>query len=106
MRRLLVAAALAVSVFSAGCGSVTLRRGGPVGHMKDEEVKGPPTYEKRFDFFFFGIGGDPREVDVREICGKYRFPTQVQSIHTFYDRALLLLTLGIYAPRTARVWCE
>jgi len=48
--------------------------------------------------------GEPH-IDVKAICGDKEV-RQLQTIDQFTDRLLGLVTLGIYSPRTAKVWCE
>ena len=64
----------------------------------------PPTYEARKDYFFWGLSGE-HHINVQEVCSG-RKPVQVQARDTFTDGLYRLFTLGIYSPRTARVWCE
>lgn len=82
----------------AGCATVTIS---PAGQPK---IKTTPTYEAKQSFFLVGLIGE-RHVDVQSICGN-RAPRQLQTVDTFSDKLIGGLTLGIYTPRTARVWCE
>ena len=52
----------------------------------------------------WGLVGEER-VDVKAICQDKKV-AQMQSQQTFADGALGLVTLGIYAPHTVKVWCE
>jgi Bor protein len=81
----------------AGCYSVTVR---PDGGYK---VATKPTYEQRQDFYLWGLVGESH-IDVKEVCKAG--PVQFQSQRTFVDGLLALVTLGIYAPESARVWCK
>ncbi len=87
----------AFSVLFCGCSSVTLRDRG-TQHLATE-----PNYNSSQSFFFWGLAGD-KHIDVEEICGKAG-AAQLQTQTTFGDGLLRLITLGIYSPRTARVWC-
>lgn len=60
-------------------------------------------YSERKNYFFWGLAGEHR-IDVTDICPQG--PVQMQSIQTGVDGLLGVITLGIYAPRTARVWCD
>lgn len=82
----------------SACSSVTLR---PTGGDKD---RSDPSYQDSKPFYFFGIVGE-YEVDVNEVCDGAEV-TQMQTVITSSDYILGLLTLFIYAPRTAKVWCE
>lgn len=81
-----------------GCSTVTIS---PTGHAK---IKSEPSYEAKQSFFLAGLIGE-RHVDVQSIC-QQRPVVQMQTVDTFSDSLLGMVTLGIYTPRTARVWCE
>ncbi len=87
---------LAVAI--AGCSTITITRQG------QQKLSTPPNFEQRYDFFLWGLVND-HDVDVKEIC-KGDKVEQMQTQHTFVDGLLTLFTLGIYAPRTAKVWCK
>ena len=63
-----------------------------------------PDFERSYNFFLFGIVGD-HSVNVQKIC-KNKSVKQMQTQDTFLNGFLGIITLGIYTPRTARVWCE
>ena len=65
---------------------------------------GNPTYEERKNYFLAGLIGDHR-INVREVCGD-REAVQLQSQDKLGDVLLRIFTIGIYSPRTARVWCQ
>ena len=91
-------AGLLAAALLAGCASVTVRpEGGP-------KVGGAPDYEQTKNYFFWGLGG-VHTIDVQEICGA-KGVEQFQSQYTFKNGLLTVLTLGIYAPKTAKVWCK
>ncbi|GAA3939907.1 Bor family protein [Litoribacillus peritrichatus] len=94
MRKLLII--LLIGSLSA-CSSVTLR----TDHQKESSAA--PTYQKRFHYWFWGLKGE-YSVNVREICAG-RPVIQMQSVDTFVDILGQVFTLGIYYPRSARVWC-
>jgi len=89
--------ALFAAVLLSGCATVTIR---PDGGTK---VAGTPDYEKSKPYFFWGLAKE-HTVNVVEICGDKKVE-QVQSQRTFLDGFLGTITLGIYAPKTAKVWC-
>ena len=64
-----------------------------------------PTYTSTRPFFFWGIVGGPQHVYVDQIClGK-----EVDQVVTQYRSTDILwgiLTLGIYSPRTVKIWCQ
>lgn len=90
--------ALLAAMLLAGCATVTVR---PDGGAK---VGGTPDYQKSKNYFFWGLGG-VHTIDVQEICEE-KGVEQIQSQKTFMNGFLTAITLGIYAPKTAKVWCQ
>jgi hypothetical protein len=91
-------AALLAAMLLAGCASVTVR---PEG---GDKLAGKPDYQKSKNYFFWGLGGE-HTIDVQEICEE-KGVEQIQSQYTFVNGLLGGLTLGIYSPKTAKVWCK
>lgn len=89
---------LLLSSFVTGCASVTVR---PQGGNKDSSQA---DYIDSLPFYLGGLVGK-HKVDVNEACEGNEV-TQMQTITTSSDWFLGLLTLSIYSPRTAKVWCE
>jgi hypothetical protein len=82
----------------AGCASVTVRPdGGP-------KLTTRPDYAQSKAYYFWGLGG-VHTIDVAAICGE-RNATQFQSRYEALDVAYSIVTLGVYMPKTARVWCD
>ena len=94
--KLFVVAVMLVTV--SGCATVTITQQG------EQKIISHPTYEKSQAFFLWGLVGD-KYIDVKEVCGTKEVK-QMQTQFTFVDELLSFITLGIYAPRTARVWCN
>lgn len=88
---------LAVALLQA-CAAVTIT---PEGQPKTETT---PDFTQKMPLYFFGLKGEPH-VDVKAVCGN-RKVRQLQTIDEFSDRVLTVVTLAIYTPRTAKVWCE
>ena len=82
----------------AACSSVTIRDKG------NAKLSTEPTWSQSESFYFWGLAGTAN-VDVKQVCGTQK-PTQLQTQATITDSLLTFITLGIYAPRTAKVWCE
>jgi hypothetical protein len=82
----------------AGCSSVTIRT--------DDQVKSyvSASYQKNVSYWWWGFSGE-HYINVREVC-KGQAVKQVQAVTTFTDSLATIFTLGIYVPRTARVWCD
>ena len=91
-------AALLAALLLAGCAKVTIR---PEGGAKSTAK---PDYQKSKNYFFWGLGGE-HVIDVAEICEKQGVD-QMQSQYTFLNGFLGTITLGIYVPKTAMVWCK
>lgn len=87
---------LAISL--AGCASVTATP----DHMP--KTASVPTFEERKHFYLWGLTPSSRYVDVAEVCGD-RDVRQIEAQTTFTDGLLGLITLGIYSPRTIKIWC-
>ncbi len=68
--------------------------------------KQPKTfpYETKSNFFVGGIG-QTDYIDLKDICGSYDVEA-IETSYSFTDGLLNLLTSGIWAPRTYKVWCK
>ena len=89
---------LLIALLLSACSSVTMR---PYGGMKE---KRSPDYSDSKDYYFWGLKGE-HEINTSEICGDRRVE-QMQAVLTASDWIRGVFTLFIYAPRTAKVWCE
>jgi len=89
---------LTLSIAMVGCSSVTIQP------KKMPKIPFEPTYQESRSFYFWGLVGEQR-VDVKAVC-QGREVQQMQSQQTFADGLLGVLTLGIYAPHTVKVWCK
>lgn len=96
IRRMLVVGTLCLAL--AGCTTVNVVPNGE--NVSDAD----PTWQERQHFFLFGLIGESH-VDVGSICGEKEV-LQMQSRFMPLDGLIGLVTASIYAPRTARVWCE
>lgn len=81
----------------SACSTVTIR---PEGQSK---LSNEPTYSDSKPFYFWGLSGE-HHIDVLKVCNASE-PLQMQSQQTFSDGFFTMITLGIYAPHTAKVWC-
>lgn len=89
---------IAVLALMGGCSTVT------ISADKDVKLSTEPDYNKRKNFFFWGLMNE-HSVDVNAVC-EGAAPRQMQSQQTAVDVVLGVVTLGIYAPRSAKVWCS
>ncbi len=80
------------------CSAVTVRTD------NSPETSEPPSFQQRYTYWWWGLKGE-HSVNVREICVGRRVE-QMQAIYSVGDSLLALFTLGIYSPRTARIWCK
>lgn len=80
------------------CAAITVTERG------DPDFLYRPHYKQSKDFFFWGIVGEHR-IDTQRICGR-RPVVQMQTRFEPMDVLYTVATLGIYMPRTAKVWCE
>jgi hypothetical protein len=96
VRRINLIMGIALLGLSA-CSTVTIA---PQGEAK---LASKPSYEESKPFYFWGLSGE-HHINVLEVCNN-KEPLQMQSQQTFSDGLFGLITLGIYAPHTAKVWC-
>jgi len=89
---------LGLTVIATGCYNVTIR---PDGGFK---MASKPTFEQRQDFYLWGLVGESH-IDTTRVCFK-NGPAQMQSEMTVVDALLGIVTLGIYSPETAKIWCK
>ena len=82
-----------------GCQTVTIRPGG------GEKLATEPDYQERINFMWWGLSPGQVSVDLNTVCGG-KTVEQIQSRNNALDVVFGGLTLGIYAPRSARVWCS
>lgn len=85
---------------SGGCAQITVKPGPNESFSSSEHEA---DYERSMPYYLFGIVG-VRHVDVRTIC-KERKVAQLRSVHTAKDVFKTIITLGLYMPKTAQVWC-
>jgi len=65
---------------------------------------GKPATEETLNYFIFGNFPHTHNLKVQSICGDRRFK-QAYVDHSLGQALISLFTLGIYTPRTAKVWC-
>jgi len=81
----------------SACSTVTIKpHNGP-------KLTSPATHEQRMHFFVAGLIGD-RRINLETVC-RSREPVQMQTQSRLSDMTFGLLTLGLYTPHTAKVWC-
>lgn len=95
MKQLLL---LSLVLCLSACSSVSVRTDGQAKSME------PADFHQRYRYWFWGLKGH-HSINVREVCQGKKI-AQVQTLYTFTDSFLGVITAGIYTPRTARVWCK
>ena len=87
-----------LSIFFQSCSTVTI-------HPKQSgKLSTEPTFEETKNYYLWGLVGEHR-FDVKKICGDKKV-LQIQSQGTVSNVIFGILTLGIYSPHTARIWCD
>jgi len=89
---------LACLISISACTSVTIRPNG------GEKLHTEPSYVDSKPFYLFGLIGE-HTVDVNEVCDGAEIE-QMQTVISSNDYLLNIITLFIYSPRTAKVWCR
>lgn len=98
MNYMKMTALAAVLMLCTACATVTVL---PNGGSK---VSSKPTYESSYSYFLWGLVGE-HQLNVSDICNG-KSPRQLQTQFTFLDGFLSTITLGIYSPKSAKVWCK
>ncbi|MEX8497674.1 Bor family protein [Leptothrix ochracea] len=94
MMKKVILAAMVASLAGCATQSYQLQSGGP----------SLPTREVSQNFFLSGIG-QTQEINATEVCGSASKITKVETLISPVDGILGGVTLGIYTPKTARVYC-
>jgi len=84
--------------FLTACQTVTIR---PKGNQYQKNSKA--DYEQVHNFFLWGLIGE-KYINISAICPG-RTIRQIRTQSGFWNRVIFIVTLGVYSPRTARVWC-
>lgn len=90
--------ALLASMFLLGCANQRFNIAGDISSTA-------PKMEDSQTFFLDGIGQNTT-VDAAQVCGGAAKVIGVDVEKTGVNVLLGLVTLGIYTPRTARVYCK
>jgi hypothetical protein len=87
-----------LALLSSACETVTVVR-----DLQASGTAGSPTWEAAQNYYLWGLIGE-NDIYLDKIC-KDRPATSVVVQTTFMDGLFSLLVLGIYSPRTVKVWC-
>jgi len=72
--------------------------------IKDNVTDSSYTQRQTQHFFVSGVGQE-KYVDAASVCGGRDNVARIEVQQTFLNGLLSLVTLGIYTPREARVYC-
>ena len=97
MKKIVLAVLMGSTLLASGCATQT-------GLIKKNSQTVPKHSESQ-PFLFWGIG-QKKTLDVAQICGGADKVAKVQTIQEPMDILLGVITIGIYAPRTANVYCQ
>jgi hypothetical protein len=82
----------------AACSTITIRPEGTKTRHTD------PTFQKSEDFYFWGLKNE-FHVNALAACADKKI-VQMQVQDTPKDVFYTIITLGIYSPRSVKIWCE
>lgn len=89
---------LATIMTLSGCATQTFTIGSAIPPAQ-------PTYENRQSFFISGLG-QSQTMNAKELCGGDSSKiAKVEAEMTFVDGFLGFISMGLYTPRVARVFC-
>ena len=89
---------LVTLVFLAGCAQTKFN----IRSNADGTV---PTYDRAQSYFISGLG-QQKNIDPAEICGGADKVERVETQTTFINGLVAVVTVGIYTPQQARVYCR
>lgn len=95
MKKLMIA--VITTMVLSGCAQQTFK-------MK-EDITATPTQVSTQAFFVNGIG-QSKSIDAAQICGGSEKVVRTEVQESGTDVLLRIVTLGIYTPREARVYCS
>jgi len=76
-----------------------------VTRKPETRTKAPPSYQSSRPLFLWGLVDGQPDVSLSDVClGKDA--DQVSFSYTPLNIVETAITLGVYSPRTLRVWCQ
>jgi len=94
MKKLMIAVIAAAAL--SGCAQQTFKLNNGIAEK--------PTQETRQSFFVNGIG-QAKTIDAAQVCGGADKVVRTEVQESGTDVLFRIITLGIYTPREARVYC-
>lgn len=95
MKKLVTLATL-ITLTATGCASQT-------AHLRPKQISA--SHSETQAFFLGGIAQE-KTLDAAKVCEGTQNVVKVESKQEASDVVLSVLTLGIYTPRTAKVFCN
>ncbi|EJF06749.1 Bor protein [Thiovulum sp. ES] len=80
------------------CSKVTV-----VAQNPKSEIIREPDFQRSENYFFWGLAGE-HHYNTTSICNNG--VEQIRTEKTFGDGFFTLITLGIYSPHSAKIWCK
>ncbi|MFK8138223.1 MAG: Bor family protein [Bdellovibrionales bacterium] len=96
MKNLILVALIAFGL--GACTTVTITPRGEAKTVVQHD------FESTKPFYILGLVGKA-EIDAAKVCSGAKNIRQMQTFQSFGDGLLTAITIGIYTPRTARIWC-
>ena len=87
-----------ISMFLISCRTVT------ISESSFKQIN-RPFYEETKWFWFWGLVPGVKRVHLDSVCKKQKI-IQVQTVDSFVDQVIAIITLGILSPRTVKIWCK
>ena len=77
----------------------------PIFYKDKNFLGGKLKQEEALHYFLFGFFPKIKIINIDNVCENSSFE-QAYIDHDFGQALISLFTLGIYTPRTARIWCN
>ena len=98
MKNFIVIGLVVASAVLAGCTQTKF-------NIQENSDGAVATYDRAQHYFIYGVG-QQKNIDPNEICGGEGKVTRTETQTTFINWFVGAITLGIYTPQQARVYCE
>jgi len=82
-----------------GCSSLILK-----SDVNEGKQHRTPDFEDSHSYYFLGFSGQG-QIPLQGVCGDKELQ-QIESLFTLEDGLIAVFTLGIYTPKSFRVWCK
>ena len=90
---------LLISLIFTGCATQKII-------VKSEDQGAAPNFIKQQSFFFWGLGQE-KPFDAKALCwGTNKDVVRLDVEQSTSDAVLSVITLGVYTPRTVKIYCK